>query len=121
MNFECISTAFAQSTNQAASSSSSAPLWPMFIVIFAIFYFFLIRPQRKKQKDSQVMLDSLAKGDRIVTIGGMLGTILSIKKKGDAVSPEDVIVIKVAENTKLEMLRSSIARVLAKEGEAGKE
>ncbi|MFA6472713.1 MAG: preprotein translocase subunit YajC [Candidatus Latescibacterota bacterium] len=121
MNFEIISTAFAQSTNHASGSPSSAPLWPMFIVIFAIFYFFLIRPQRKKQKESQSMLDSLAKGDRIITIGGMFGTILSIKKKGDAVSPEDIIVIKVAENTKLEMLRSSIGRVLEKEGEVGKE
>jgi preprotein translocase subunit YajC len=121
MNFEFISTALAQTSSKQSSAPSSAPLWPMFIVIFAIFYFFLIRPQRKKQKDTQSMLDTLAKGDRIVTIGGMMGTIVSIKKKGETLSPDDVMVIKVAENTKIEMLRSSIARVLAKEGEAGKE
>ena len=120
MNFELIPSAYAQ-TSQAASSPSSAPLWPMFIAIFAIFYFFLIRPQRKKQKETQNMLDSLAKGDRIITIGGMFGTILSIKKKGDTISPDDVVVIKVAETTKLEMLRSSVARIVEKEGEAGKE
>jgi preprotein translocase subunit YajC len=119
MNFEFVSTALAQTTGK--SGASSAPLWPMFIVIFAIFYFFLIRPQRKKQKDSQVMLDSLAKGDKIVTIGGIMGTIVAIKKKGEALSPDDTIVIKVAENTKLEMIRSSIGRVLAKESETGKE
>lgn len=121
MNFEFISTALAQSSSKSSGATSSAPLWPMFIIIFAVFYFFLIRPQRKKQKDTQSMLDSLAKGDRIVTIGGMLGTIVTIKKKGDALSPDDTVVIKVAENTKLDMLRSSIARVLAKESETGKE
>jgi preprotein translocase subunit YajC len=121
MNFDFISTALAQTANKPSSSPSSAPLWPMFIVIFAIFYFFLIRPQRKKQKEVQTMLDTLSKGDRIVTIGGLLGTIISIKKKGDAVSPEDIVIIKAGENIKLEMLRSSIAKIIGKEGEAGKE
>ena len=95
-------------------------MWPMFLLIFVVFYFFLIRPQHKKQKDTQSMLDSLAKGDRVVTIGGILGTIVNIKKKDEKGSGDDIVVLKVSDTTKLELLRTSIARVLEKEGGAEK-
>ena len=49
------------------------------VVLFVVFYFFLIRPQRKKEKKTKEMLDALKKGDRICTIGGIYGTITSIK------------------------------------------
>ena len=49
------------------------------VVLFVVFYFFLIRPQRKKEKKTKEMLDALKKGDRICTIGGIYGTIASIK------------------------------------------
>lgn len=120
MNFDFISTALAQGTTPAAKSP--APMWPMFIAIFVIFYFFLIRPQQKKSKDARNMMDSLAKGDRVVTIGGIHGAIVSIKKKNEKDSGDDIVILKVSENTKLEMLRSAIARVIAKEEDAaGKE
>ena len=112
MNFEIVSTAFAQGNGSAPKGG--APMWPMFLLIFVVFYFFLIRPQHKKQKETQSMLDSLAKSDRVVTIGGIHGAIANIKKKGEGMSPDDIIVLKVAENTKLEILRSAIARVLEK-------
>ncbi len=122
MNFEFISTALAQGTQGAAPATKSAPpMWPMFLAIFVIFYFFLIRPQQKKSKEAQNMMDSLSKGDRVVTIGGIHGAIASIKKKGEKNSPDDIVVLRVSETTKLEMLRSAIARVIAKEEEAGKE
>ena len=124
MNFDFISTALAQGTQGAPSASKGvAPMLPMFLAIFVIFYFFLIRPQQKKSKDAQHMMDSLTKGDRVVTIGGIHGTIANIKKKGEKNSGDDIVVLKVAENTKLEMLRSAIARVIAKEEDAaaGKE
>ena len=63
------------------------------------------------------MLDSLAKGDRIVTIGGICGTIVNIKEKKDSQQDDDIVVLKVADNTKLEMIRSSIAKVLPKRGD----
>ena len=119
MNFDLVSTAFAQG-NQPQPSGGGAPMWPMFLLIFVVFYFFLIRPQHKKQKDTQSMLDSLAKGDRVVTIGGILGTIVNIKKKDEKGSGDDIVVLKVSDTTKLELLRTSIARVLEKEGGAEK-
>jgi preprotein translocase subunit YajC len=118
MNFDLISTAYAQGSGQPFGGG--APMWPMFLLIFVVFYFFLIRPQHKKQKDMQAMLNSLAKGDRVVTIGGILGTIVNIKKKDEKNSGDDTVVLKVSDTTKLEMLRSSIARVIAKESEPEK-
>lgn len=115
MNFDLISTVYAQGKEQP--SGGGAPIWPMFLLIFVVFYFFLIRPQHKKQKDTQIMLDSLAKGDRVVTIGGIFGTIINVKKKGEKNSGDDIVVLKVSDTTKLEMLRSSVARVLLKGGE----
>ena len=92
-------------------------MWPMLLVVFAIFYFFILRPQQKKQKDSRDMVNTIAKGDRVVTIGGICGTIVNIKEKKDAKSDDDVIVLKVSDSSKIEMIRSSIARVLQKSGE----
>lgn len=84
-----------------------------FILIIAIFYFLIIRPQQKKQKDQQAMLDSLKKGDRVVTAGGMYGTITGIKEK------EGTILLKVAriakEDVEVEISRASVSKVLSKE------
>ena len=122
MNFDFISTALAQGAQGTGTAAKSAPpMWPMFLAIFVIFYFFLIRPQQKKSKDAQNMMDSLGKGDRVVTIGGIHGTIATIKKKGEKNSGDDIVILRVAENTKLEMLRSAIARVIDKGEDAGKE
>jgi preprotein translocase subunit YajC len=118
MNFELISTAYAQTKD---APRAGAPMWPMFLALFAIFYFFIIRPQQKKQKDSKMMLNTLAKGDRVITIGGIYGTILNIKEKKEGKTDDDIIVLKVSDTTKLEMIRSSIARVLPKETESGKD
>ena len=113
MNFELIPSALAQGAEQ--TTRSSAPMWPMLLALFAVFYFFIIRPQQKKQKESQAMLESLSKGDRVVTIGGICGTIMNIRDKKEEPEGEDVITVKVADGTKLEMLRSSIARKLTKD------
>jgi preprotein translocase subunit YajC len=74
-----------------------------FVAIIAIFYFLIIRPQNKKQKETQKMLSALKKGDKIVTIGGIHGTIQSVK--------EQTIIVKVDEDTKLEFNRSAISTV----------
>lgn len=119
MNFELVSTAFAQGTESAPRGG--APMWPMFLAIFVVFYFFLIRPQQKRQKESQNMMNNLGKGDRVITIGGIHGTIVTIKKQGEKPTGDDIVVLKVSESTRLEMIRSSIARVLSQEGESTKE
>lgn len=75
-----------------------------FGLVFVIFYFLIIRPQNKKQKETKRMLSALKKGDRVSTAGGIRGTIASIK--------EDVVVLKVDGNTKIEFNRSAISNVL---------
>ena len=70
------------------------------IVIFALFYFVMIRPQRKRQKEQQQMMSNLQKGDKVMTIGGIFGTIDSIN--------EDSIVIKVEGGTTLRVARNAV-------------
>jgi len=81
------------------------------ILIFAIMYFLMFRPQAKKQKQMAEMISTLQKGDRVVTIGGIYGVVQGIKEK------ENIIVIKIADNVKIDVNKSAIARKLA-EGEA---
>ena len=76
-----------------------------FVAIIAIFYFLIIRPQNKKQKETQRMLSALKKGDKIVTIGGVHGTIQSVK--------ESSVIVRVDDNTKIEFSRSAISTVQA--------
>ena len=82
-----------------------------FIAIIAIFYFLIIRPQNKKRKETEKMLSALKKGDRVVTIGGLHGTVQNVK--------ETTVIIKVDENVKLEFLRSAVSSIVtsAKEKE----
>jgi len=75
-----------------------------FIVMFAVFYFLLIAPQRKQQKAHQEMLSALQKGDRIVTNGGLKATVV---KPGD-----DFITVKLNDNTIVELDRNFVARKL---------
>jgi preprotein translocase subunit YajC len=74
---------------------------------FAIFYFVLIRPQQKKQKELQKTIAALGKGDRIMTNGGIFGTVVGIK--------DNVLVLKIAENVKIEILKSAVSSVVGKE------
>ena len=74
-----------------------------FGLIFVIFYMLLIRTQRKKQKEHEKLLTELKKGDKVVTTGGMFGTIFAIDEDRGRV------VIRINEQTKLEFLKSSIA------------
>jgi preprotein translocase subunit YajC len=74
-----------------------------FALIFVLMYFMMIRPQRKKQKEHELLLAELKKGDRVVTNGGMFGTVFAIdEEKGR-------VVLKITEEVKLEFLKSSIA------------
>ncbi|MDR1100334.1 MAG: preprotein translocase subunit YajC [Treponema sp.] len=78
-----------------------------FAAIIAIFYFLIIRPQNKKQKETQKMLSALKKGDKIVTIGGIHGVIQNVKDSSSTV------IVKVDEGIKLEFSRSAISGVEA--------
>jgi preprotein translocase subunit YajC len=75
-----------------------------FGAIFAIFYFLLIRPQQKQRKDRERMLAAVKKGDRVVTSGGLHGTVVGLN--------EQVVVLKVADQVKVELDRTAVARVV---------
>jgi len=79
------------------------------VLIFVVFYFMLIRPQQKKQKETQKMLDSLRSGDKVVTTGGILGTVTNVKEK--------TVIVRISDNVKVEMLRSAIQTVTQRSNE----
>ncbi len=74
-----------------------------FALLFLVMYLLLIRPQRKKQKEHDALISALKKGDKVVTSGGMFGTIFAIDDE------HNKVVLKIGENVKLEFLKSSIA------------
>lgn len=101
---------------QAASGNSAGSMVStvvMFGVIFVIFYFLIIRPQNKKQKEMQKMLSAIKKGDKVVTIGGIHGVVNSIKDNGN-------VIVKVDENCKLEFTKSAISTVLNRDAASEK-
>lgn len=80
----------------------------MFAVIIGIFYFMIMRPQQKRQKERQKLLDSMKKGDKVITAGGLHGTIMGIEDK--------TLLLQIADNVKVKVERSSIS-VVNKVGE----
>lgn len=81
------------------------------ILIFLIFYFLVLRPHSKRQKDLAKMVESLKQGDRVLTSGGLFGTVVSQKEDGN------VFVIKIADQVKVEVAKSAIATVVKKSKE----
>lgn len=96
----------------AAPGGSGQPgslgfLLPM-ILIFVIMYFLIFRPQAKRQKQQRLMIDALKKGDKIITAGGIHGTIVGVKEK------ENTVIVKIDDNTKIELAKGSVAQVVEK-------
>jgi preprotein translocase subunit YajC len=89
---------------EAAGPGSIFTSFLPFVLIIGIFYFLIIRPQNKKRKDTEKMLSALKKGDRIVTIGGVYGTVSTVK--------ETTVIVKVDDNVKMEFLRSAVSSVI---------
>ena len=104
-----ISSAFAQAAPAAASGgdllSSLMSMLPL-LLMFVVLYFVMIRPQMKKQKEHRAMVDALAKGDEVVTAGGLLG---KVSKIGDA-----YIGVEMAAGVEIQMQRSAVVQVLPK-------
>jgi len=102
-----LGTAFAQ----AAGGTPDAPsvfdqmihMFSLLAIFVAIVYFMIIRPQKKKQKETEAMLASIKKGDRVLTSGGLYGTVVGTK--------DDLVVLKVADEVKMEFSRQSIVQV----------
>jgi preprotein translocase subunit YajC len=104
-----ISSAFAQTAPAAAAGgdmqSTLMSMLPL-LLMFVVLYFVMIRPQMKKQKEHRAMVDALAKGDEIVTAGGLLGRVSKI---GDA-----YIGVEMATGVEVQMQRSAVVQVLPK-------
>ena len=97
---------FIAQTAQPSGAARALQMLPI-VLIFVIFYFLLIRPQQKRQKEHQKMLDSMSKGDRVLTSGGMYGVVVGIDP--------DKVVLKIAENVKAEFTKSAISHIVSKE------
>jgi preprotein translocase subunit YajC len=104
-----ISSAFAQTAPTAAAGgdmqSSLMSMLPL-VLMFVVLYFVMIRPQMKKQKEHKAMIDAIAKGDEVVTAGGVLG---KIAKLGDS-----YVGLEVASGVEVQIQRSAIVQVLPK-------
>ena len=86
----------------AAQQGGGLSMWIMLALIFVVMWFFMIRPQRKQQKELQNFRDSLKKGDKVVTIGGIYGTVCEIK--------EDSVLIEVDNNVKIRVSKQALVK-----------
>ena len=99
-------------TSDGASAGAGGSMVTTLItfgVIILIFYFLIIRPQRKRDKEAKDMLAAIKKGDKIVTIGGIRGTVAVVK--------ESTVIVKVDDNTRIEFSKNAISSVLNKKEE----
>ena len=94
---------FASTQPGAAGSSGGMLSLLPFVLIMLILYFLMIRPQSKRQKEKKLMLEKIKKGERVVTIGGVQGTVQGLKNQ------DKLVVIKVDKNTNLTVVKSAIA------------
>lgn len=104
MNFE--SLAYAQQATgggQAQGQNSFMILLPMYLMIFAVFYFFLIRPQQKQQQEKLKMIAQLKKNDEVITVGGIHGTVINVK--------ETTVVLKVDDGVKIEFDKTAVIAI----------
>jgi preprotein translocase subunit YajC len=104
-----ISTAFAQTAPAAAAGGAESFLASpvlMLVIMFAAMYFLMIRPQMKRQKEHKTMIEALAKGDEIVTAGGLAG---KVSKLG-----ETYLSLEIAANVEVQVQRTAVVQVLPK-------
>ena len=86
----------------AAQQGGGWTTWVMIALIFVVMWFFMIRPQKKQQKELQNFRDSLAKGDKVVTIGGIFGTIVEVK--------EDTVLMEVDNGVKIRVSKQALVK-----------
>lgn len=101
-----ISNAYAQTAAAAAGPMDSVMQFLPIILMFAVLYFLMVRPQMKKAKEHKALLEALSKGDEVVTQGGLAGRIVKV---GD-----DFISIAIADNVEIQMQKGAISLVLPK-------
>jgi preprotein translocase subunit YajC len=95
-------------TAPVASPEASPFQFPiMMLILFAIMYFLMIRPQKRREKERKEMLDNVQSGSRVLLTSGIIGQVTNVK--------ENTVVIRIAENTKVEAVRAAISQILEKD------
>ena len=79
------------------------------VLMVAIFYFVMIRPQRRREKERKALIEAVKSGQRVLLAGGILGEIVTVKEK--------TLLVRIAENTKIEVLKSAVSQVLEEKGD----
>lgn len=108
-------TAYAAAQNapskggQPQNAPGIANILPMMLVMFVVLYFFIIRPQSKKQKETQKMLSNVKKGDKVITIGGILGLVTNVKG--------NIITLKISSNAEVDFKKTAISTIVTPEVE----
>ncbi|MCK5851071.1 MAG: preprotein translocase subunit YajC [Kiritimatiellae bacterium] len=107
MNCFIVSVLFpvAQAAPLPAGGGLKDMMIPM-VIVFAIFYFMLLRPQQRKEKERKKMISDLKSGTRVLFSGGIMGTVTNVK--------DHTFIIKIAENVKVEVARGAVSRILEK-------
>lgn len=100
-----ISNAFAQTAGSSDATGGFLGMLPL-VLMFVVLYFVMIRPQMKRQKEQKAMIEALAKGDEVITLGGMLG---KITKLGDS-----YLTIEISSGVEIQVQRGAVAQVLPK-------
>ena len=106
----CTFAILSTTTSVMAQAAPQSPgggftsILPMMLVMFAIIYFLMIRPEQKKQKERQKLLSAVKKGDKVLTNGGMYGTVGSVK--------DTTVMVKISENTVVEFTKAAIISVI---------
>jgi preprotein translocase subunit YajC len=98
--------AFAQAAGPGGAAAAFSSFVPL-ILIFAIMYFLLIRPQQKKLKEHKAMVSALRRGDQVLTQGGIIGKVHKVNEDG-------ILEVEIAEGVRVRIIRSTIAQVMAK-------
>ena len=94
-----------QAAQTAQAQGGGWSMWIMLALIFVVMWFFMIRPQRKQQKELQNFRDSLKKGDKVVTVGGIFGTVAEIK--------DTTVLIEVDNNVKIRVSKNALVKDFA--------
>ena len=100
-----ISNAFAQSAPAGDAAGGLMSFIPL-ILMFVVLYFIMIRPQMKRQKEMKVMLEALAAGDEVITVGGILGKVTAVK--------DQFITVEIVAGTEVQMQKGAVTSVLPK-------
>ena len=100
-----ISNAFAQAPAAGADSDGLMSFIPL-VLMFAVLYFIMIRPQMKRQKETKAMLDTLAVGDEVVTAGGIMGKVTALK--------DALVTVEISAGTEVQLQKAAITTVLPK-------